>query len=127
MPLIGRKQEVAELERYYNQDNAVFIAVYGRRRIGKTFLVNEFFKNDFAFKVTGVSPAEYERKQLTHIQLANFNFALNHHSGKVFPAPSNWMEAFRQLIEYLETGKKKKRQVVFIDELPWMDTPYSGF
>lgn len=61
MPLIGRKQEVAELERYYNQDNAVFLAVYGRRRIGKTFLVNEFFKNDFAFKVTGVSPAEYER------------------------------------------------------------------
>ena len=122
MPLIGRKKEVAELERYYNQDNAVFIAVYGRRRIGKTFLVNEFFKNDFSFKVTGVSPAEYERKQLTHIQLANF-----HHSGKVFPAPSNWMEAFSQLIEYLETGKKKKRQVVFIDELPWMDTPYSGF
>lgn len=127
MPLIGRKKEVAELERYYNQDNAVFIAVYGRRRIGKTFLVNEFFKNDFSFKVTGVSPAEYERKQLTHIQLANFNLALNHHSGKVFPAPSNWMEAFSQLTEYLETGKKKKRQVVFIDELPWMDTPYSGF
>ena len=127
MALIGRKDEMAELERYYNQDNAVFVAVYGRRRVGKTFLVNEFFKNKFDYKVTGISSAEYERKQLTDMQLSNFNLALNHYSGKIFPAPKDWMQAFRQLIEYLETGANKKRQVVFIDEIPWMDTPYSGF
>ncbi len=127
MALIGRHDEMAELERYYNQDNAVFVAVYGRRRVGKTFLVNEFFMNNFDYKVTGVSPAEYERKQLTDMQLANFNLALNHYSGRIFPVPKDWMQAFRQLIEYLETGTEKRRQVVFFDELPWMDTPYSGF
>ena len=87
MALIGRQNEMAELERYYNHDNAVFVAVYGRRRVGKTFLVNEFFKNNFDYKVTGISSAEYERKQLTDMQLSNFNLALNHYSGKIFPAP----------------------------------------
>ncbi len=127
MAIIGRQKEQEELKRYYDMDSAVFIAVYGRRRVGKTFLVNEFFANNFDFKVTGVSPAEYERKQLTKIQLTNFNLALNRHSDRLFPMPKDWMQAFGQLIEYLEQGRRKRRQIVFIDELPWMDTPYSGF
>lgn len=62
MPLIGRKKEVAELERYYNQDNAVFIAVYGRRRIGKTFLVNKFFKT-----------TSHSKSRAYHLQNTNGN------------------------------------------------------
>ena len=83
--IIGRKQEIAELNRAFESGRAEFVAVYGRRRVGKTFLINEVFRDNMTFR------------------------------------------AFFRLEQFLERQDNGTRQVVFIDELPWMDTPRSGF
>jgi len=119
--MIGRKQEIADLERYYNSSKAEFIAVYGRRRVGKTFLVNEFFHSDFAFYVTGVIDGDKSE------QFAAFTNGLRKigYDGKV---PQNWMEAFFLLENILEPKLQDgKRCVLFMDELPCFDTPKAGF
>ena len=54
--IIGRKEEIQQLRHRYESDKAEFIAIYGRRRVGKTFLVKELFKNQFAFMHTGLAP-----------------------------------------------------------------------
>lgn len=120
MRLVGRNKEIAELELITNSGVAEFAVVYGRRRVGKTFLVNEFYENDFAFKVTGL--AKKDKK----LQLQNFSEALTHYGGSYYPAPSSWAEAFASLRTLLENKKSGGRKVVFIDELPWMDTPKSN-
>ncbi|MDE6669172.1 MAG: ATP-binding protein [Muribaculaceae bacterium] len=97
-----------------------FIAVYGRRRIGKTFLIKQYFKNKFDFYMTGVEGSTMPE------MLEYFNVQLQQYSGREWPLASTWMKAFRQLQEYL-SSLKKKRIVVFIDELPWFDTPRSKF
>lgn len=119
--MIGRKQEIADLERYYNSGKAEFIAVYGRRRVGKTFLVNEFFHSDFAFYITGVIDGDKSE------QFAAFTKGLRKigYDGKV---PQNWMEAFSLLENILEQKlQDSKRCVLFMDELPCFDTPKAGF
>ena len=125
--VIGRKQEIAELTRRYESDRAEFIAVYGRRRVGKTFLINEVLGGGMAFHHTGLSPYDRKRKVSLKAQLQNFQFSLIRHGMEGIEQPKSWMEAFfllEQLLDRLDNGS---RQVVFIDELPWMDTPRSGF
>ena len=94
--------------------------MYGRRRIGKTFLVKQFFKNKFDFYITGAYNASKKD------QLFNFKMTLQQFSGKSRKTPSTWLEAFFQLREYLES-LGNRRKMVFIDELPWFDTPRSNF
>ncbi|MBR1545762.1 MAG: ATP-binding protein [Prevotella sp.] len=125
--VIGRKQEIAELTRCYESDRAEFIAVYGRRRVGKTFLINEVLGDSMVFHHTGLSPYDRKRKVSLKAQLQNFQFSLIRHGLDGIEQPKSWMEAFfllEQLLDRLDNGS---RQVVFIDELPWMDTPRSGF
>ena len=125
--IIGRKQEIAELTRRYDSGRAEFIAVYGRRRVGKTFLINEVLGDGMAFHHTGLSPYDRKRKVSLKSQLQNFQFSLIRHGMEGIEQPKSWMEAFfllEQLLDRLDNGS---RQVVFIDELPWMDTPRSGF
>lgn len=125
--IIGRKQEIAELTRRYESGRAEFIAVYGRRRVGKTFLINEVFGDGIVFHHTGLSPYDRKRKVSLKSQLQNFQFSLIRHGMEGIEQPKSWMEAFfllEQLLDRLDNGT---RQVVFIDELPWMDTPRSGF
>ena len=125
--IIGRKQEIAELTRRYESGRVEFIAVYGRRRVGKTFLVNEVLGDGMAFHHTGLSPYDRKRKVSLKAQLQNFHFSLIRHGLEGIAQPKSWMEAFfllEQLLERLDNGS---RQVVFIDELPWMDTARSGF
>ena len=119
--IIGRKREQELLTRYMSSGQAEFIAVYGRRRIGKTYLIKQFFDEDFDFYVTGI----YDRSK--HEQLANFNRQLNKYSGAYYPMVDNWFDAFAQLQHYLETLAHKERIVVFFDELPWLDTPRGKF
>ena len=97
-----------------------FVAVYGRRRIGKTFLVKQFFKENFDFYITGAYQAS--RKD----QLFNFKMTLEGYSGKKRKTPQTWLEAFFQLKDYL-SSLGDRRKVVFVDELPWFDTPRSNF
>ena len=125
--IIGRKKEIAELKRYYESGRAEFVAVYGRRRVGKTFLIDEVFHDDMVFHHTGLSPYDRRRKVTLKDQLQNFYFSLLRHGMEDIAQPKSWMEAFFLLERFLETCDNGSRQVVFIDELPWMDTARSGF
>ena len=125
--IIGRKSEMTELKRYYKSGRAEFVAVYGRRRVGKTFLIDEMFHDNMVFHHTGLSPYDRQRRVSTKDQLQNFYFSLIRHGMEGIDQPKSWMEAFFLLERFLETTNNGSRQVVFIDELPWMDTARSGF
>ncbi|MBQ3610338.1 MAG: ATP-binding protein [Bacteroidaceae bacterium] len=119
--IIGRHYEQDILQACVNSPRAEFIAVYGRRRIGKTYLVKHFFDEKFDFYTTGI----YKVSRVE--QLRQWQAQLYKYSGIKRSRPKDWFEAFAQLQEYLETKKEQKYLTVFIDELPWMDTPKSGF
>ena len=93
--IIGREQEIEKLENYISSRKSEFIAIYGRRRVGKTFLVKELFENRFAFRVTG------KDNVTTKEQLTSFSFALNDQLG-IETDVTNWPEAFRLLQKALE-------------------------
>lgn len=125
--IIGREKEIEELERRYRSNRPEFIAVYGRRRVGKTFLINEVMRDNIVFHHTGLSPYDRKRKVTLKDQLQNFYFSLIRHGMEGCNPPKSWLEAFFMLEQLLEHRDNGTRQVVFIDELPWMDTPKSGF
>ena len=125
--IIGRKQEIKELLELYKEKKPVFAVVYGRRRVGKTFLVRELFQDKLSFYHTGLSPYELKGQKLMEQQLSSFYSSLIRYGSKAKKIPSNWLEAFDALINLLEGQSQDKRQVIFIDELPWLDTPRSGF
>lgn len=125
--IIGRTREIEELKRHADSGRPEFIAVYGRRRVGKTFLVNEVLRDHISFRHTGLSPYNRKRKVTLKDQLQNFYFSLLRHGMEGITMPKNWIEAFFLLEQHLERQDNGSRQVVFIDELPWMDTPRSGF
>ncbi len=115
--LVGRKNEINQLKSIMASKEAEFVVVYGRRRVGKTFLVNTFFNDSYAFKLTGLA------KKSKRDQLTNFTASLNRYgNGKKFTKPRTWYEAFDKLRELLEANHSKGKRVVFIDELPWIDT-----
>ena len=119
--MIGRAVERADFVRFSESEKSEFVVVFGRRRVGKTFLIREHFDNKFTFYHSGMANTEKE------IQLHNFNSSL-HKYGKIpYPKVSGWLEAFEQLIHLLSNKKQKGKKTVFIDEMPWMDTPRSGF
>ncbi len=119
--LIGRKEEVELLQNCYKSKEAQLIIVYGRRRVGKTFLINQTFGDDFAFKFTGVY------KQSRKTLLDNFTLELSNKLNKDIKDIKDWTEAFFQLRNYLDSLPANQKQVVFFDEMPWLDTPKSGF
>lgn len=126
--IIGREKEIAELKELYNSDKSEFVAVYGRRRVGKTFLVDEALKGKITFRHAGLSPVdESNKKNSLKDQLKHFHFSLQMQGWKKRKCPTSWMEAFFMLSQLLEEKNDGKRQVVFLDELPWLDTPRSGF
>jgi AAA+ ATPase superfamily predicted ATPase len=124
--LIGRKKEVEELERFYRSGRPEFVVIYGRRRVGKTFLVTQALKGRITFHHTGIFPEEGE-KNPKQTQLESFYFSLLNHGLEGFQKPKTWLEAFYELEQLLIKVDDGSRQVVFLDELPWMDTPKSGF
>lgn len=122
--LIGRKKEKEVLKEIKESSHSELVAIYGRRRVGKTFLVREFFANDIVFDVTGMFSGKM------HDQLQNFNKELNKSNKrkkKSIDVPKSWFQAFSQLESYLDTLKSKKKKVVFIDEFPWIATAKSKF
>lgn len=126
--IVGRNREIKELSDLYDSGKAEFVAVYGRRRVGKTFLVDECFKGKITFRHAGLSPVDKEsNKNSVKNQLKHFYYSLQLHGMKKSHCPTSWMEAFFMLSQFLEKQDNGKRQVVFIDELPWLDTPRSGF
>lgn len=123
-PLIGRKEEVKKLESYLTSRKSEFVAVYGRRRVGKTFLVRKVYNNDFTFQLTGL--ANVSMKQ----QLSQFHAALAKYASGINWEPTlatDWFIAFRQLADFLEKLPKEHKKLLFLDELPWLDTHNSKF
>ena len=118
--LIGRNEERRELLELLEKDESQFCAVYGRRRVGKTYLIKETFENHFAFYHTGVANADKKE------QLTEFRESLRRAGLKRCKMPRTWFEAFHLLEAVLEQSPDRKK-VVFLDELPWMDTPKSQF
>jgi len=119
--IIGRDREQYLLNQYIESGKPEFVAVFGRRRVGKTFLIREYFNNKFAFYFSGVENIQKQQ------QLKNFNTSLLKYGKHPYPIVNSWFDAFLQLIHFLEKKKKRGRKVIFIDELPWLDTPRSGF
>ena len=103
-----------------NSKKSEFVVVCGRRRVGKTFIIREFFKENIVFQLSGLS------NRPTNEQLKNFSHTLSLYTGKEEVLPEDWLDAFYRLEKYLLT-LENKRKVVFLDELPWLDTPNSNF
>ena len=124
--MIGRNAEITVLEDCLHSDKPEFLAIYGRRRVGKTYLIKEFFRGQFAFYATGV-PGQVTRKQLKV-----FSEALKEYGDDSAAAAKDWFDAFGRLRRLLKKEEARRaygsvKKVVFLDELPWMDAPRSDF
>ncbi len=123
MKIIGRQSEINLLSEVLNSPDLELIALYGRRRVGKTYLIRNVYENQIVFELTGLNKANLAQ------QLENFNdtliekFQLPVETAR----PRSWIQAFRTLIHLLETKPKDTKQVIFLDEFPWFDTPKSNF
>lgn len=125
--MIGRSRETKELNRLYESGRAELVAVYGRRRVGKTYLVDETFSGRITFRHAGLSPADERSGGLLRAQLDHFYNSLLLHGMASCEKPRSWLDAFFLLEKLLQEEDDGSRQVVFLDELPWLDTPKSGF
>jgi hypothetical protein len=120
--MIGRKQEIQKIEWLLASERSDFLAVTGRRRVGKTYLIDTLLRERYCFSLTGIQNGK------TPQQLTNFAIKLAEYDGSFIPKIlPNWQMAFLQLKAYLMTLDKKQKQVIFIDELPWVSTARSGF
>jgi AAA+ ATPase superfamily predicted ATPase len=122
MEIVGRKREVNLLDKCYYSVKSEFVAVYGRRRVGKTYLIRQKYEQQFAFYITGLANAGMAE------QLENFAITLARFSGEQISMPKSWLQAFNLLQQYLNKKRKQKgKLILFFDELPWLDTPRSRF
>lgn len=120
--IVGRTQERSFLQKIEKSGEAELIAVFGRRRVGKTYLIRNGFSKGLSFEFSGIHHATLNQ------QLENFSLALTHTVGGLPVAkPASWLKAFEMLKQLLDPLVAKKRTIVFFDEFPWIDTPRSGF
>ncbi|RYD77642.1 MAG: ATP-binding protein, partial [Sphingobacteriales bacterium] len=117
-------EEQQLLEDIYNTNRADMLAITGRRRVGKTYLVRNYFLDQLHFELNGILNASLQQ-QLQNFDIAFKKFTKNKYAKKLPVA--NWIEAFELLTKYLDNIRSKKKLVIFIDELPWLDTHRSGF
>ena len=124
MTFIGREKELNILNNCFNSDKSEFVAVYGRRRVGKTFLIKELFESRFTFYTTGILNGSREA------QLRAWNKEIMRYGCNDIPAADNWTIAFENLNTLIEQSRAKgniEKKVIFLDEAPWMATMNSGF
>ena len=120
--IIGRIKEIEQLNSIVESKKSEFLAVYGRRRVGKTFLIREHFNYTFDFQLTGLANATTEQ------QLTNFHVSMKRQTHlSIENIPKNWFEAFQYLIDFLEDIDDNRKKTIFLDELPWLDTAKSDF
>lgn len=120
---VGREVEKTLLEDIFNSGEAELVTVYGRRHVGKTFLVRSVYKEHIVFEFTGMHEAGLSE------QLESFSQALQVAMKSAIPpeVPASWPKAFRFLQDFLTSHLSKKRAVIFFDEFPWIHTPKSRF
>jgi uncharacterized protein len=121
--MVGRKPQLEQIELLKKSGKSEFVAIMGRRRVGKTYLIDNAFADNICFQMSGIQMGS------TKVQLENFQRKLLGYNKKKkgLAAPKDWGEAFFQLQEYLDTLSKKKKQAIFLDELPWMATARTIF
>lgn len=122
--MVGRREELKILEKIYNSNEAELLAVYGRRRVGKTYLISEFFRDKgIYFELTGTKDAKMQE------QLINFSseFSRVFLRGERNPSPANWTEALSQLKTAIDKLGGNKKVILFFDELPWLASQKSAF
>jgi len=122
--IIGREEEQQMIAEMLDTEAADLLAVTGRRRVGKTYLIRAFLQARIHFEMNGILNASLQQ------QLQNFDIAFNKINTKKsrrYTPVSNWLQAFHQLSQYLDSLKTTKKLIVFIDELPWLDTHRSRF
>ena len=119
--IVGRKREMELLQRIVESGDPEFVALYGRRRVGKTFLIKQFFKNNFTFYFSG------NENSTMKMQLENFKNAFQNYFKAEIPTPENWTTAFEMLKRVISRSRKRGRKVIFIDEMPWLATMGSNF
>ncbi len=121
--VVGRELEISRLNALLENDNAELVMVYGRRRVGKTYIIKNTYHTKMNFQFTGGKLTD------TEAHLEQWALKLNEASaGKLhFEKPKDWLQAFRQLKTYLNSLKSKKKRIVFLDEVPWVDKHRSGF
>lgn len=121
--LIGRTKEQELLKDAFDSGSPELIAIFGRRRVGKTYLIRKYFNDKIQFQFVGTKGASLSS------QLEQFGSALSNAAGnsKSHRAPESWSEAFMQLSSFLMQELPAKRCVIFLDEFPWLNTPKSGF
>jgi uncharacterized protein len=123
MKIAGRQKEIALLQSLIEKEKSSFLAVYGRRRIGKTYLIREVYEENMLFECSGVLGDDMSQ------QLEGFWRTLLRMNPQIQPPlpPKTWLEAFFQLRAYLDTLNNDKKKVIFLDEIPWFETPRAGF
>jgi uncharacterized protein len=121
--LIGREGEQDVLRKLLISGSAEFVSVFGRRRVGKTFLIKQVYQKEIVFELTGLPNSSKTE------QLRNFAMQLGTSSGLQVPAavPKDWLEAFFTLARYLDTLDQSQKKVIFFDEVPWLADRKSGF
>lgn len=124
--IIGREKEIEKLNKLLLSNQAEFLAIYGRRRVGKTFLIRQHFKDNLIFDFSGTKDVSITQ------QLSNFfeEYLKRTKGQRETKTPTSWHEAFRYLANFLTTESEfnpSQKLVVFIDEMPWIDTPKSEF
>lgn len=119
MAILGRTSEKKQIKEIIDSKKPAFVAVYGRRRVGKTFLIKEYFDNKFTFYATGLANSN------TKTQLVNFTVFINKCFNTTYTPAKNWLETFTVLKN--ELAKIEGNKIIFLDELPWFDTKKSDF
>jgi len=122
--IIGREIEKEKLNKILQSDQAEFMAIYGRRRVGKTFLIRQHLKENIVFEISGTKDGTKEQ------QIFNFfgEYLRRTDRQKETQVPASWHQAFEYLSDYLAgLPRPATKHVVFLDEMPWLDTPKSEF
>jgi uncharacterized protein len=119
--MVGRKNERFILDELFASKKPELLVVYGRRRIGKTYLIRQHFKDRIVLDFVG------SNNESNAVQLSNFNRAFQEQCTDKYSVPTDWSEAFYHLAKYLRSLPKHKKAVVFMDEFPWLDKPQSNF
>lgn len=121
--MVGREEQTDKMNEALEAKYSSFVAITGRRRVGKTFLIRTVYQNHIQFSVTGIQNADID------LQIKNFIAKLTEYGGMKYAKtnPKNWQDVFILLKKYLQSLPKTKKHVIFIDELPWMATVKSGF
>ncbi len=120
--MIAREIQITNIQEILESQKSAFVAFTGRRRVGKTYLIDQALGKYFSFRITGIQDAN------TEAQIINFTEKLVEYWQKpIITTPRNWQEAFILFKQYLNTCSRKRKHVLFFDELPWMSTHKSGF